>query len=151
MTTDERRQRARDARPRVLLIDDHPDTCELYDFSLQRAGFEVCCTADAAGALSALAATHFSAIVIDAELPGMDGWTLIARIKSTPSLAAVPIIMVSAHAFADARARALDAGCASFFAKPCLSSDLADALRRAIYGAQASAVVRREGDYFDAQ
>jgi two-component system cell cycle response regulator len=139
VTTADRRQHIRDNRARVLVVDDHADTCELYDFGLQRAGFDVTCAGDGPGALAALVAAPFAAVVIDAELPGMDGWDVIAQIKATPALAALPIVMVSAHAFPDARTRAMAAGCRSFFAKPCLPSELADALRHVIYGAEVSA------------
>jgi two-component system, cell cycle response regulator DivK len=69
-------------------------------------------------------------ILMDLELPGMDGWEAARRIKSDPQTRDIPIIALSAHVLAGARERALAAGCDEFDAKPVDFDRLLATIRR---------------------
>ena len=129
--------------PRILIVDDHVDTCDMYRAVLETMGFDVCCAYDAKAALEKVRAASFSAVVIDADMPVMNGWEFIAIMKSDPGTERLPLVMVSAHAFPETRAKALAAGCEAFFAKPCLPAQLAEGLRE-VMARGASAEASRE-------
>ena len=104
--------------PRVLVIDDAPDTLELLQALFEQKGSLVVSAASAAEALR-LAAEHPPSIIIsDIGMPGMDGYELLAALRRIPRLARVPAIAISGYAMEEDRARALRAGFAAHLAKP---------------------------------
>jgi CheY-like chemotaxis protein len=68
-------------------------------------------------------------IVLDLGLPGVDGYALAAALRAHPLTAAIPIVVLSAHAYPEDEQRALEAGAAAFLRKPCLPAELAETLR----------------------
>jgi two-component system cell cycle response regulator DivK len=118
-------------------VDDHQDTCELVELALDLYGIDVVWTTDALQGLQFLMEGQiFDAILLDADMPIVDGWEFLRRVRDDSTAFATPVIMVSAHAFADVRQRAIDAGCARFIAKPCLPEALADAVREVVFSAR---------------
>ena len=114
--------------PIILVVDDNLDAREMYCMYLEHSGF-VCL--QAANGLEALkmAAEHQPALILmDATMPGMDGWEATARITSDPTLKHIPVVMLTAHAFAEHRERAKQVGAVAFLAKPVLPDDLAQAV-----------------------
>jgi two-component system, cell cycle response regulator DivK len=107
------------ATPVCLLVDDHDDTREGYAEFLQVNGFEVLAAATAEQFESLLAGVRPDAIVLDLQLPGIDGWDLAKRVKADPALRSIPLLAVSACVMPAERARAQEAGFDRFLPKPC--------------------------------
>jgi CheY-like chemotaxis protein len=104
----------------VLVVDDNVDTLELVELVLSQAGVEVRLARTAEEGLAVLDEFVPDAIVSDLAIPDEDGFSFIGRVRAFPlgSLAAVPALAVSAHAYPEDRARALAAGFQSFLSKP---------------------------------
>ncbi|MFO0555490.1 MAG: response regulator [Polyangiaceae bacterium] len=106
---------AADTAPLVMVIDDDPIIVELLRKDLEREGFKVLAVEDGVAGLEA-ARTHLpQAIVLDIHLPRLDGWTVLAELKSDPALQHIPVIIVSVE---EARARGFAFGAADYLVKP---------------------------------
>src|SRR5262245_31722441 len=73
-------------------------------------------------------------ILMDLELPGVDGWEATRRLKANPDTRDIPVIALSAHALAGSREKALAAGCDEFDTKPVEFDRLMATLRRVLAG-----------------
>jgi CheY-like chemotaxis protein len=103
--------------PLALVVEDHDLNRELL-CDILSPEFQVAEAATAEAAFQWLAKHHPSLILMDLQLPGMDGLTLVRRIKQNPDLATIPVVAVSAHALPAYIQRALEAGCIDFVTKP---------------------------------
>ncbi|MCR5865750.1 response regulator [Aquincola sp. J276] len=109
------------ARGRVLLVEDHEINQVVARSFLEHLGFEVDVASDATGAMSALDARDFAVVVMDCQMPGMDGYELTQRIRAGEAgsrAQRTPIIALTAHATPADRERCLDAGMNDYLAKP---------------------------------
>lgn len=102
----------------ILVIDDHPPNLLLLECLLQLHGYRVECAADASEALNKISQRLPQMILMDLQLPGVDGFELTRRLKSDPVTAQVPIVAVTSFAMSGDRERALAAGCDGYVAKP---------------------------------
>lgn len=116
--------------PVCVIVDDHDDTREGFAEFLQVSGFEVLPAASADEFDSAIARRRPDAIVLDLQLPRVDGWELARRIRQSPDLRDVPLVAFSACVMPDERARAEEAGFDVFLAKPCDPEVVVGELRR---------------------
>jgi two-component system, cell cycle response regulator DivK len=118
--------------PLCIIVDDHEDTREGYAEYLGASGFSTL-TAAGADELFALAAVrHPDVIVLDLQLPRIDGWEVTRRLKADPRLQDVPIVAVSGRVMPSERARAAQAGCDVFLPKPCDPGDIVQEARRLV-------------------
>jgi len=101
----------------VLLVEDHPLNLKLVRDVLE-IQFHVVEAWSAEMALEKLQALHPDLILMDIQLPGMDGLTLTRRLKKDPDRADIPIVALSAHATLRDRELALAAGCVDYITKP---------------------------------
>ncbi|HEX5758115.1 MAG TPA: response regulator [Thermoanaerobaculia bacterium] len=121
------------ARTRVLLVDDSPATREMERRLLEDAGFEVAAAADAEEALSRLEEGSFHCLVVDIEMPGMDGFELTERLRSRGRFAALPVVVVSTRDRPEDRLRGLRAGADAYLTKQTLDAgELVSLLRRLV-------------------
>jgi PAS domain S-box-containing protein len=103
---------------KVLVVDDEPDTLEMFRDALEAVGADVRAAAAGREALSVAETWPPDLLVTDLGLPGMDGYELLAAIRKTRPASACPAIAVSAYARLDDRSRALAAGFQAHVAKP---------------------------------
>ncbi len=103
---------------RILLVEDNPANQLLAAAVLEREGFEVTVVECAQDALSAIAEHRPDLVLMDIQLPEVDGLTLTRQLKADPATSAIPIVAMSAHAMAADRDQAIAAGCAAFITKP---------------------------------
>lgn len=97
---------------------------------LQHDGFR-CIEAADGGNAAAMAHAHAPALVLmDATMPGVDGWEALRRLHADPDTSAIPVILFSGHASQDHRERAMALGATEFLAKPVLPDVVAHAIRR---------------------
>jgi len=102
---------------RCLIIDDARDSAEGYAEYLRAFGFDVTTLVDSRPALSMIANDPPSVLLLDLQMPHVDGFELLRAIKALPG-PAFPVIVVSACVFPQDRKRAAEAGCDAFLAKP---------------------------------
>jgi two-component system cell cycle response regulator DivK len=119
------------AVPKVLYVEDNDDNVYMLKMRLELLdGFEVLVAEDGEKGCAAALAERPDIILMDLELPGVDGWEAARRLKGDPQTRDIPIIALSAHVLADARERALAAGCDEFDGKPVDFARLLATIRR---------------------
>ena len=104
--------------PPILVIDDNPLNAKLTRLLLTTNGYDVKTAADAKEALALLKTFTPALILMDLQLPGMDGFELTRLLKRDPAFERVIIIALTAYAMKGDEARALDAGCDGYIPKP---------------------------------
>jgi CheY-like chemotaxis protein len=103
---------------RILVVDDNVTNLKLIEYLLKAKGYDVQTAIDAESALEAVRNTRPSLVLMDLQLPGMDGLELTRRLKSDPNTREIVIVAVTAYAMKGDEQRALDAGCDGYVAKP---------------------------------
>ncbi|MGC4001544.1 MAG: response regulator [Anaeromyxobacter sp.] len=81
-------------------------------------GFSVTAVGSAEEALEAAPVGGFGAVLLDAGLPGMNGWEALAALRADERTQALPVVLVTAHAYSADRDRAMALGASGFFSKP---------------------------------
>ena len=103
---------------KILLVEDNELNRDMLSRRLIRRGYEVVMAFDGEEALANAVSEQPDLILMDMSLPKIDGWEATRRLKADPSLCAIPVIALTAHAMAGDRERALEAGCDEFDTKP---------------------------------
>ena len=123
------REAPSDCATLVLLVDDSPEDVAFYSRNLIDAGFRVE-TAATGGEGFALALSLVpNLVVMDLEMPGIDGWEATRLLRSHEDTARIPVIAFSGFHGTAIVMRAIRAGCDSFVPKPCLADELQAASR----------------------
>ena len=117
---------------RILVVDDDPDVQLAVRARLLASGFDVDTADDGRGAYAAASSESPDLILLDIRLPGEDGFEVLARLKQTAGLAAIPVIMMSAQDPETTEQRALESGASAYCCKPFNSSELLDAIAGAL-------------------
>src|SRR6516162_6650969 len=116
---------------KVLYVEDNDDNVYMLKMRLELHGdFEVLAAEDGEKGCEMAAAERPDIILMDLEMPVVDGWEATRRLKSNPQTRDIPVIALSAHALAGERERALAAGCNEFDSKPIEFDRLVATLRR---------------------
>jgi two-component system cell cycle response regulator DivK len=103
---------------RILVVEDHEDNRQILRDLLGAAGFEIVEAHDGESAHPAASAHKPDLILMDIQLPGIDGYEATRRIKGDPALAAIPLIVVTSYALSGDEDKARTAGCDDYVAKP---------------------------------
>ena len=103
---------------RVLIVDDNPTNLKLVAYLVRAKGYEVDTAGDAAAALASIEAHKPQLILMDLQLPGIDGLELTRRLKADPRFADIKIIAVTAYAMKGDQDKALESGCDDYVTKP---------------------------------
>ncbi len=103
---------------RVLLVEDHEEIWDFLSRRLKRRGHDVLLATDGQTAVDKARAEHPDVILLDMNLPVMDGWTAAGLIKKSPESSGIPIIALTAHAMSGDREKAIAAGCDDYHPKP---------------------------------
>jgi two-component system cell cycle response regulator DivK len=115
--------------PVVLLVEDDELNLELADYLLAEGGFRVVPARDAPEARAVAARVRPDIVLMDVNLPGVDGLELARELGSRPGWEDVPVVAVTALAMRGDRERILDAGLSGYIAKPVDVSTFADTVR----------------------
>ena len=116
--------------PDVLIIEDNPANLKLITLLLMNAGHSVLCATDAEAGLLMARTAQPALILMDIQLPGMDGLAATAILKSDPVTAGIPVIALTAMAMKADREKSHSAGCDGYIAKPLRYRELYDAIDR---------------------
>jgi chemosensory pili system protein ChpA (sensor histidine kinase/response regulator) len=117
-----------DHRPVVLVVDDSITVRRVTQRLLERNGMQVLTARDGEDALSLLAEVLPDIVLLDVEMPRMDGYELAQRLRAQPRTQAVPIIMITSRVGAKHRARALELGVNEYLGKPYQEAELLAAI-----------------------
>jgi two-component system, cell cycle response regulator DivK len=103
---------------RILVVEDQPDNRQILRDLLTSANFEVIEAVDGEAGLAAAAEHRPDLILMDVQLPGIDGYEATRRLKGDAALQSIPVIAVTARALNGAEQEARAAGCDGYIAKP---------------------------------
>ena len=110
--------RATDQRLKILYIEDNRENRMLVRAVLEAAGYAIVEAEDGLGGIETAVREQPALVLLDINLPGVDGYEIVAILKSFPNLAATPVIAVTAYAMQGDRQRTLVAGCDGYIQKP---------------------------------
>jgi CheY-like chemotaxis protein len=102
----------------ILVIDDNPANLKLIRVLLTAEGYQIFTAPDAESALATIKTSPPQLILMDLQLPGMDGLTLTRQLKAEPSTRMIPIIAITAYAMKGDEDKAIAAGCDAYITKP---------------------------------
>ena len=117
----------------ILVVEDNPANMKLADLLLRKAGHIVRCAGDAESGLAMARRDQPDLILMDVQLPGMDGLAATTILKRDPHTAAIPIIALTAMAMKEDQERTKVAGCDAYIAKPLRYLELYDAIRKLLH------------------
>jgi two-component system cell cycle response regulator DivK len=103
---------------RILVVEDQEDNRQILRDLLGSAGYEMAEAENGAQALTAVKAQRPDLIVMDIQLPVLDGYEATRRIKSDPEVSGIPLILVTSYALSGDEAKARAAGCDAYVTKP---------------------------------
>jgi two-component system cell cycle response regulator DivK len=103
---------------RILVIEDHEENRRILRDLLTSGGYEIIEATTGLEGVSMAEQERPDLILMDIQLPGIDGYEATRRIKGTPALHRIPIIAVTSYALSGDDAQALEAGCDAYVAKP---------------------------------
>jgi len=128
---------------RVLYVEDNDDNVFMLKMRLELLGddFEVLTAEDGEKGCAMALSERPDIILMDLEMPVVDGWEATRRLKGDPQTCDIPIIALSAHALAGEREKALAAGCDEFDTKPIEFDRLVATMRRILASLQCSQTV----------
>ncbi|HSD89386.1 MAG TPA: response regulator [Kofleriaceae bacterium] len=120
---------------RVLVVDDNATNLKLVAYLVKASGYDVATAIDADSALAAIAAQPPQLILMDLQMPGVDGLELTRRLKADPATRGIKIIAVTAYAMKGDEEKALAAGCDGYVTKPIDTRALPQLIARHLRGA----------------
>ncbi len=116
--------------PRILVIEDNEQNLYLVTFLLEKAGYEVIAARNGPDGIE-LARTDSSVLILlDIQLPGMDGYAVAAELRKLPHLEKTPIVAVTSYAMVGDEEQALKAGCTGYIEKPINPDTFVDQLKK---------------------
>jgi CheY-like chemotaxis protein len=118
------------AGQRILLAEDEPLNQEIVREILVDTGLVVDVAATGGEAVERVKQTPYAAVLMDMQMPGMDGLAATAAIRAMPDRTGIPIIAMTANAFSEDRQRCLEGGMNDYLSKPCYPDDLFAVLLR---------------------
>jgi CheY-like chemotaxis protein len=116
----------------VLVVDDDLNTQEAYVEYLQLSGFVVITAGSGPEGLELARTSLPDVILMDAAMPGMEGWTAIELLKADPRTQAIPVVVLTGHTQPADYARARQSGADAFLTKPCVPDELVGQLKKLV-------------------
>ncbi len=114
----------------TLVIEDNPQNLYLMRYILERHGYEVREATDGRSGIDLAAALRPDIILLDIQLPVMDGYAVADALRRNPDLDSTPIVAVTSYAMPGDREKCLEAGCTGYIEKPIDPDTFADQLER---------------------
>ena len=116
----------------VLLVEDNEQNRYLTTFLLEKRGYRVDWVGDGRAATARAMALRPDVILLDIQLPGMDGYAVARALRGESALARVPVIAVTSYAMVGDREKALGAGCTGYIEKPIDPETFVDQVERIV-------------------
>jgi CheY-like chemotaxis protein len=122
--------------PTILLIEDNDQNAYLTTYLLEKSGCQVVWVKSGLQGIVTAERVTPDLILLDVELPEMNGYAVARELRKRPSLAVVPIIAVTSYAMVGDREKALDAGCTDYIEKPINPDTFVSQVARHLPGAE---------------
>jgi CheY-like chemotaxis protein len=103
---------------KVLVVEDNEMNRDMLSRRLQRRGYEVIVSVDGEEGVAKAQSDSPDIILMDMDLPVLDGWAATRKLKSSPDTQSIPVIALTSHAMAGDREKSMDAGCDDYDTKP---------------------------------
>ena len=121
----------------VLVVDDSPSVRRVFSNMLKPRGWEVQMARDGLEALDMISHETPAAVLLDIEMPRMDGYELIATLRAQEQYRMLPLVVLTSRAAAKHQQRAVQLGASSYVVKPYQDEELINTLNSLVYGAAA--------------
>lgn len=121
-------------KPLILIVDDVQDIRDMYAEHLSTHGFHPEVATNGFEALSKAAVMTPDVIVMDLNMPQLDGWEATRRLKANDVTRGIPVIALTGLSVGDSKEAAMQAGCDGFLTKPCYPDTLTEEIRRVLKG-----------------
>jgi CheY-like chemotaxis protein len=118
----------------ILYIEDNDQNFYLVNFILTGRGYEVTRARDGQEGIDLATKNHFDLILLDIQLPGMDGYATAGELRKAPGLPGTPIVALTSYAMAGDREKALAAGCTGYIEKPINPKTFTDQIEQYLPG-----------------
>ncbi len=115
---------------KILVVEDNDQNLYLISFLLEKHGYEVVSARTGREAIAKALDERPALVLMDIQMPEMDGYEATRRIKAHAGTAHIPIVAVSSYAMSGDRQRALGAGCAGYIEKPIVPEGFVDQIER---------------------
>ena len=115
-------------KKRILLVEDNEATVEVMVLQIKFLGYDVIVARNGADALELLAKELPDLIIMDIQMPKMDGFQALSRIKKDPRTQSIPVLAATAKAMAGDKERCIASGCDGYLAKPFTHAELGSAI-----------------------
>lgn len=119
---------------KILLVEDNPQNRYLVTFLLEKNGYEVVSAEDGEQAIVVVEAERPDLILMDVQLPKLDGYEATRRIKADDRFKDIPLVALTAHSMKGDRGKALAAGCDDYITKPVDAEGLLARIRELLDG-----------------
>ena len=103
---------------RILLVEDNELNRDMLSRRLQRRGYDVVLAVDGQEAITTAETSKPDVILMDMDLPVLNGWEATRALRNNPAIRDIPVIALTAHALPADRERAIEAGCDAYQSKP---------------------------------
>ena len=117
---------------KVLTVDDSPSVRKMVEFSLKAKGYVMGAAGDGQEALEVMANDPFDAIILDVNMPRMNGLEFLEKVKSDENYSSIPVIMLTTEGQDEDRDKAMALGATAYIVKPFKPSQLLDLLAEII-------------------
>ena len=116
--------------PKILVVEDNEMNRDMLSRRLQRRGYEVIVAVDGEDGVNKAQSELPDMVLMDMDLPVLDGWAATRQLKASPDTQSIPVIALTAHAMAGDREKAMDAGCDDYDTKPVEFSRLVEKMEK---------------------
>ena len=103
---------------KILVIEDNEQNLYLVRFILEQSGYEVFAAPDGQAGIEMAASLKPDIVLLDIQLPGMDGYAVARNLRRNPGIAGTPIVAVTSYAMPGDREKTMEAGCNGYIEKP---------------------------------
>ena len=105
-------------KTKILIIEDNEQNIYLITFIMERSGYEIIQARDGREGIETAKKTKPDLILLDIQLPKMDGYAVARELKSSKDLADIPVVAVTSYAMTGDREKVMEAGCTGYIEKP---------------------------------
>lgn len=106
------------SKARILIVEDNPQNMRLFEMVIGIKGYTLLTATDGEEALKTAIREHPDLIIMDIQLPGMDGLEVTRKLRENSAFSRIPIIAVTAYAMSGDKEKAIAAGCNAYMTKP---------------------------------
>ena len=111
-------------KEKILIVEDNPRNMRLLEMTLKAKGYSLLKATDGEEALDMAMRERPDLIIMDMQLPKINGLEVTRKLKSTPAFSHIPIIAITAYAMKGDKERAIEAGCDAYLSKPINTREL---------------------------